>query len=112
MIFSKKTTRVVSIPKLGKFIVALGKYRPKTLKNGYFCQKWPNFDHFWPFLGIKKFFNRKNIWWSSKSYGDTTSCKKLENKRAMLGSLGGGQINKKQKNGGGQSKSFKNDNNR
>ena len=36
----------------------------------------------------------------------------LANKRAMLGSLGGGQINKKHKNGGGQSKSFKNDNNR
>ena len=31
----------------------------------------------------------------------------------MLGSLGGGQINKKKhKNGGGQSKKFKNDNNR
>ena len=34
------------------------------------------------------------------------------NKRAMLGSLGGRQINKKHKNGGGQSKIFKNDNNR
>ena len=31
-------------------------------------------------LGGKKFFDRKNIWWSSKSYGDTTSCKKLEKK--------------------------------
>ena len=35
-----------------------------------------------------------------------------KNKRAMLGSLGGGQKNKKHKNGGDQSKSFKNDNNR
>ena len=35
------------------------------------------------------------------------------NKRAMLGSLGGGKINKKKhKNGGGQSKSCKNDNNK
>ena len=34
------------------------------------------------------------------------------NKGAMLGSLSGGQINKKHKNGGGQSKSFKNGNNR
>ena len=34
------------------------------------------------------------------------------NKRAMLGSLGGGQVNKKHKNGGDQSKSMKNDNNR
>ena len=29
-------------------------------------------------LGVKIFFDRKNFWWSSKSYGDTTSCKKLE----------------------------------
>ena len=41
--------------------------------------------------------------------------KVIPNKRAMLGSLGGGQINKKKqqhKNGGGQSKSCKNDNNK
>ena len=30
------------------------------------------FGHF----GVKKFFDRKNFWWSSKSYVDTTSCKK------------------------------------
>ena len=28
--------------------------------------------------GIKKIFDQKNFWWSSKSNGDTTSCKKLE----------------------------------
>ena len=55
MIFTKKTTRVVSIPKIMKFIAAFGRYRPKTLKNVYFGQKWPNFDHFWPFRGSKNF---------------------------------------------------------
>ena len=42
---------------------------------------WPKMAKFVPFLailGVKKFFDRKNFWWSSKSYGDTTSCKKLE----------------------------------
>ena len=28
----------------------------------------------------QKFFDQNNFWWSSKSYGDTTSCKKLEKK--------------------------------
>ena len=71
----KKTTRVVSIPKLLNFIAAFGRHRPKTLKNGYFGQKWQNFDHFGHF-GAQKIFEQKNFWWSSKSYGDTTSCKK------------------------------------
>ena len=35
----------------------------------------------------------------------------IPNKRAMLRSLGGGQIKKKHKNNGGQSQSFKNNNN-
>ena len=33
-----------------------------------------------PKNGGKKNFDRKFFLWSSKSYGDTTSCKKLENK--------------------------------
>ena len=40
-------------------------------KNG---QIWTIFGHF----GGQKIFRPKNFWWSSKSYGDTTSCKKLE----------------------------------
>ena len=32
------------------------KYRPKTLKNCYFGQKWPNFDHFLAIIGVKYFF--------------------------------------------------------
>ena len=43
-------------------------------------QIWPNFDHLWPFWGSKKFSTKKNLWWSSKSYGDTTLCEKLEKK--------------------------------
>ena len=35
--------------------------RSKTLKNGYFGQKWPNFDHFWPFWGSKKFSTEKFV---------------------------------------------------
>ena len=50
---------VVSTPKIMKIIAAFGRYRPKTLKNSYFGQKWPNFDHFWPFWGSKKFSNEK-----------------------------------------------------
>ena len=42
-------------------MVAFGRYRPKTLKNGYFGQKWPNFDHFWPFWGSKNFSTEKNF---------------------------------------------------
>ena len=38
-----------------------GRYRPKTLKNGYFGQVWPNFDHFWPFWGSKNFSTEKNF---------------------------------------------------
>ena len=45
--------------KLWKFISAFGRYRPKTLKNGYFGQKWPNFYHFLPFLGSKIFTTKK-----------------------------------------------------
>ena len=59
MIFSKKTTMVVSIPKIMKVYRMFGGYKPKTLKNGYFGQKWPNFDHFWPFWGLKIFFAQK-----------------------------------------------------
>ena len=69
--FLKKTTRVVSIRKIMKVYSGVGRYRPKTLKNGLFGQIWPNFDHFWPFWGTKV-FEQKNHWWSSKSYGDTT----------------------------------------
>ena len=39
------------------FLAAFGKYRPKKLKNGYFDQKWPNFDHF----GGQKIFRPKKI---------------------------------------------------
>ena len=45
--------------KLWKFIAAFGRYRPKTLKNGYFGQKWQNFDHFWPFRRSKNFSTEK-----------------------------------------------------
>ena len=33
----------------------------KTLKNGYFGQRWPNFDHFGPFWGSKIFLAEKNF---------------------------------------------------
>ena len=55
MIFSKNTIRTTSIPKLGRFIAAFGSYRSKTLKNGYFGQKLPNFDHFWQKMRAKFF---------------------------------------------------------
>ena len=42
-----------------KLIAAFGGYRPKTLKNGYFGQKWPNLDHFWPLWGSNKFSTKK-----------------------------------------------------
>ena len=61
-------------PKIMKTCSGVWKIQAKTLKNGYFGQKWPNSDHF----RGQKFFDKKKISWSSKSYGDTTSCKKLE----------------------------------
>ena len=53
--FSKKDHKVVSIRKIMKVYSGVGRYRPKTLKNGLFGQIWPNFDHFWPFWGFKSF---------------------------------------------------------
>ena len=50
--------------------MAFGRYRPKTLKNGYFGQKWPNFDHFWPFWG-PKIFSTKKIFGGHLSYMET-----------------------------------------
>ena len=76
--FPKRTTRVVSIPKIMKIYSGVWKILAKNTQKWLF---WPKMSKFWPFLAIlwvKKFFDRKNFWWSSKSYGDTTSCKKLE----------------------------------
>ena len=73
MIFSKKTTRVVSIPKIMKIYSSVWKIKDKNTQKWLF---WPNFVHFVD----KKFLDQKNLWWSSKSYGDTTSCKKSKKK--------------------------------
>ena len=39
--------------------MAFGRYKQKTLKFGYFDQKRPNFDRFWPFWGAKNFSTKK-----------------------------------------------------
>ena len=139
MIFSKRTIRTTSIPKIRKIYIGVWKLKAKNLQN---CQFWPKIgqilatngqilaisefsrqihydflkeDHKGSFhtknyenlerrledigqkhskmailakngriltifghFGVKKFFDRKFFWWSSKSYGDTTLCKKLE----------------------------------
>ena len=86
MIFSKKTTRVVSIPKLWKFIVAFKRpktlYRPKTLKTAILAKNGQILTIF----GVKKIFDHKTFWWSSKSYGDTTLCKKILQTVKVVGS--------------------------
>ena len=71
-------------------------------------QKGANFDQKGPKMGGARFFRTVNINFPKEDHKKSF----YTNKRAMLGSLGGGQINKKHKNGGGQSKSFKNDNNK
>ena len=63
--FPKKTTRVVSIPKIMKIYSGVWKILAKN------TQKWL----FWPFWR-SKISDQKIFGWSSKSYGDTTSCKK------------------------------------
>ena len=78
MIFSRKTTKVVSIPKIMKIYSGVWKIQAKNTQKCLFWPKWPNFDHFWPFWGSKNFSIEKIFWGSSKSYEDTTSCKKLE----------------------------------
>ena len=70
MIFSKKTTRVVSIPKIMKIYSGVWKIQAKTLKNGYFGQKWPYFDHFWPFWGSIN-FSAEKIFGGHLSHMDT-----------------------------------------
>ena len=55
-------------------LAAFGRYGTKTLQNCYFGQKRPYFGHF----GCQHFFYQNFISWSSKSYGDTTSIKRLE----------------------------------
>ena len=60
-------------------MAAFGRCRPKTLNNGYFGQKWPNFGHF----GGQKIFPPEIFWWSSKSYGDTTPCKSQKKYRTV-----------------------------
>ena len=62
--------------KLRKFIAAFGRYRPKTLKNGYFGQKWPNFDHF----GGKKFSTEKFFGGHLSHMETQLHAKKLEKK--------------------------------
>ena len=59
MIFSKNTTRLVSISKIMKIYNGVWKISAKKTKNGNFGQKWPNFDHFWPFWGSKNFSTKK-----------------------------------------------------
>ena len=54
MIFSKETIRVVSIPKLDKFIAVFERYRLKSpflVKKGFFGYKTP-------LGGSKKFFDQ------------------------------------------------------
>ena len=49
--FLKEDHKGSSIQKLWKFIAAYGRYRPKTLKNCYFGQKWSFFIIFGHFGG-------------------------------------------------------------
>ena len=83
MIFSKRIIRTTSIPKNRKIHSGVWK-RPKTLKNGYFGQILTIFGHF----GGQKLFRPKNFWWSSKSYRDTTSCKKSKKKIKTVKAVG------------------------
>ena len=55
---------------------------PKTLKNGYFGQKCPNFDHFWPFWG-SKFFWTKNIFGVHLSHMETQLYAKNKKNRTV-----------------------------
>ena len=88
MIFSKKTTREVSIyQKLWKLIAAFGRYRPKTLKNGYFGQKWPNFVHFWPFWG-SKYISTKISFGGHLSHMDTQLHEKIRKKYWTVKAVG------------------------
>ena len=71
-------------------------------KNMIFEQKWPNF-------GTKKGPKMAPIFLSDKKISFIISNNKLSlnnNKRAMLRSLGDGQIKKTHKNNGGQSQSL------
>ena len=52
MIFSKKTTRLVSIPKIMKIYSGVGRYRLKILAK-----------NFWPFWGSQKFFVVIEVVW-------------------------------------------------
>ena len=51
MIFSKRTIRAISIPKLGRFRAAFGSQRRKTFKTVNFGQKmtkfWTQIAKFW-----------------------------------------------------------------
>ena len=42
-----------SIPKLGRFIAALGSYMSKLSKQSILAKKWPNFRHLRIFLAYK-----------------------------------------------------------
>ena len=61
--FSQRTPQdLFPYKKLWKFIAAFGRYRPKRPKNGYFGQKWPNFDPFWPIMAKFEFSTKNEKW--------------------------------------------------
>ena len=55
MIFSKRTIRTTSVPKIRKIHSGLWKLKAKIFKTVHFGQKWPNFGHKWPNLAISEF---------------------------------------------------------
>ena len=76
MIFSKETTRVVSIPKLEKFIAAFGRYR---LKSPFFSQKgffgYKNPPGGQPLGGSQKFFRVKTTSKMNSTPSNYSECK-------------------------------------
>ena len=75
MIFLKKTTIVVSIPKIMNIYSDVWKIKAKTLKVAILAKSGQNLIIVGHSRG-QKFFEQKLFWWSSKSYEDLTSYKK------------------------------------
>ena len=53
MNFSKKITRVVSVPQIMKIYSGVWKIYAKNTQKWLFWPNWQNFDHFLPFWGSK-----------------------------------------------------------
>ena len=67
MIFSKRTIRTTSIPKIRKIHNGVWKLKAKNLQNCQFWpKKWPNFRHKWPNFGHLRIFLAYTLWFSQR----------------------------------------------